>query len=738
MTRPHRIKPMAAWLLLTATLAAQSRQETKQVVVLANYMETAILRPASPQQERPFAVDEAEWVDITILSNSTTLEVTLIDPSGGLHPLGATDGIVRASYRGPSATPRARPSYEFELRNPPAGMWRYRVREPGSFADVRVVVFSMISSSDLVAALLGGGRDYPVNRPMTLGLVLAAEEGGRPLPAITSVLAEVQMGRDPAIPITFRDDGADNDAAAGDGAYTAEFTLRTPGAYAVRANVSGTRGGAPFQRTAIASFTAVSACGSLDRNFQSRPRDTNNNGRPDLLDVVANVNVTRAGKFQISAILTSSAGSQQASALVDLTAGSLRPATVPFPLTALRLLGNGPYQLSELRLGCVEGNQIRIVDELFDLGPTVPFSLAGAERGRIELSGANTERTVDTNSNRLFDRLEFNVGLDLLSAGSYQWSGALFDSKGVEIDFNSGSGNLAAGRATALVQFSGAKIGRNAVDGPYLVRNFLISGGGGSAVLPNIGSTLAYAYDTFEGAPARAAGPRISAGGTVDAASFRGTLVPGAIASLFGTNLAASTASASALPLPLELAGARVTVNGLDAPLFFVSPTQINFQIPFETRAGSAGVVVRRGASASPPAIVNVAANAPGVFTYERIAGTRDPIVLHASGSLVGPFDPARAGEVLIVFGTGIGELENAPPTGRAAPAQPLARARVNPTVTLGGVACESLFAGLTPGFVGLAQFNIRLPDRLPAGSSLPLIIRFGSASTQTVNLAVR
>lgn len=725
---------IAALLLSGGPVAGQGRQETRQVPLLASYVETVVLRPASPQEERSFAVDAAARVYISILSNSTTLEVTLVDPGGGLHPLGATGVIVRASYRGLPLSPTAKPSYEFELRNPPAGMWKYRVRETSSFSDVRVVILSMTSSSDIVAGLLGVGRDYPVNRPMTLGLLLADAQGGV---SSASIEAEVQLEGQPAFPIGFRDDGSGNDDAAGDGLYTAEFTLRTPGKYVARANVSGTRGGAPFQRSAVASFNAVSPCGSLDRDFQSRPRDTNNNGRPDLLDLIVNVNVTRAGKFQVAAILSNPGGSQQSTTMVDLTAGSLRPATVAFPLTALRLLGNGPYQLSELRLGCVEGSEIRTADQLFDLGPTVPFNLAAAERRGIELSGANTERAVDTNNNRLFDRLEFNVGMDLLLSTSYQWSGALFDSKGVEIDFSSGSGSLAAGHTTALLQFSGAKIGRNAVDGPYLVRNFLIRGGD-SAVLPNVGPTLAYAYDAFEGAPVRAAGPRIGAGGAVDAASFRQTLAPGAIASLFGTSLATSTGAAAALPLPLELAGVRVTVDGLDAPLFFVSPTQINFQTPAEALVGSVGVVVKRGSSASPPAIVTVAANAPAIFTYERVAGTRDPIVLHANGELVTPANPARAGEILIVFGTGIGELQNAPPSGAAAPAQPLARARLNPTVTIGGVAAESLFAGLTPGFVGLGQFNIRLPDRLPSGSSLPLIIRIGTASSQTVNLAVR
>ena len=102
------------------------------------------------------------------------------------------------------------------------------------------------------------------------------------------------------------------------------------------------------------------------------------------------------------------------------------------------------------------------------------------------------------------------------------------------------------------------------------------------------------------------------------------------------------------------------------------------------------------------------------------------------------PNNPAQAGEVLIVYATGLGGLQNQPSSGTAAPSRPLAAARLTPSITIAGAPAESLFAGLTPGFVGLAQLNIRLPARLPSGNSLPLIIRIGGASSQSVNLAVR
>jgi len=373
------------------------------------------------------------------------------------------------------------------------------------------------------------------------------------------------------------------------------------------------------------------------------------------------------------------------------------------------------------------------------LGPTAGFDLAGAERAVVELRAPHTEQAVDTNGNGRFDRLDFNVSLDLLQGGSFQWTASLYDSKGIEIEFVSGAATLATGRAVALLRFTGSKIGAHAVDGPFQVRNLLLLGPTATTIFNEVGFTQPYSYDRFEGAPARAAGPRINEGGVVSAADGQRTFAPGAIASLYGTLLAGSTMAATSTPLPRVLGGVRVTVNGVDAPLFFVSPAQINFQVPFETPAtGTAAIVVIRDGASSPVGAVTMAQNAPGIFTYQRAPGAIDPVILHTDFQLVSPARPAAAGEVLIIYATGVGDLNNRPSTGAATPSSPLPVARVTPVITIGGAAAEVLFAGLAPNFVGLVQFNVRTPATLPAGATLPLVIRFGSAASQPVNLIVR
>jgi uncharacterized protein (TIGR03437 family) len=220
--------------------------------------------------------------------------------------------------------------------------------------------------------------------------------------------------------------------------------------------------------------------------------------------------------------------------------------------------------------------------------------------------------------------------------------------------------------------------------------------------------------------------------------------------SLYGTSLQGSTtdgaASAPSEPLPVTLSGTQVLVNGAPAPLLYVSPGQINCQVPYATPVGTPVqvVIVANGVS-SQPIMVTFSSYAPSVFMYPRTVTSNDPVILHANNTLVTPDSPAQPGEVLVIYGTGAGKLDNQPLDGAGAPASPPATTVDTPSVTVGGVAASVQFSGLAPGFVGLLQINVQLPATLPAGTgtppTLPLTIAFpgptpGSSNT-TVNLWV-
>ncbi len=270
---------------------------------------------------------------------------------------------------------------------------------------------------------------------------------------------------------------------------------------------------------------------------------------------------------------------------------------------------------------------------------------------------------------------------------------------------------------------------------PVVAAGWIVVPSGTTAGYPALASSAA------AGGGSNGPAPQVNSGGVVNAASFTPKLVRGGLASIFGSNFVAGSATgqASILPLPLSLAGVSVSVGGVPAPLIFVSANQINFQVPFEVPAGSsAAIVVTTSGGASPAVFAQMADYGLGVFTYARTASAIDPIIVHGStNQLVTPSNPAAPNEALVVYATGVGKLSNAPRSGVGAPSGPLAIAVDTPSVTVNSVPASVLFAGLTPGFIGLVQINIQLPGSLPSGS-LPLAISFPGDASPVVNLAVQ
>lgn len=222
----------------------------------------------------------------------------------------------------------------------------------------------------------------------------------------------------------------------------------------------------------------------------------------------------------------------------------------------------------------------------------------------------------------------------------------------------------------------------------------------------------------------RAQAPVVEARGVVNGVTFElapSTVAPGGIFNVYGFNLAASTALASSLPLPTSLGSpaVEVSVNGRPAPLYFVSGTQINAQAPWETEAGQALVIVKRGGVASRPATITVQPSAPSLFVLNG-AGFGPAIALSAgNGKLLTADNPPAGGDVLTLFASGLGPVDPAVGSGAPGPSGPLSRATRNQRAWVNGFAAPVLFAGLAPGFAGLFQVNLQLPDPVAAGDVL-------------------
>jgi uncharacterized protein (TIGR03437 family) len=250
---------------------------------------------------------------------------------------------------------------------------------------------------------------------------------------------------------------------------------------------------------------------------------------------------------------------------------------------------------------------------------------------------------------------------------------------------------------------------------------------------------------------------QIGQDGVVNGATFAVSsgVAPGSIATIFGTNLAASSydfgldAIAAALTEGAAadddqttiLEGTQVFVNGTPAPVFFVSPTQINFQVPPDVPVGNAQVQVVWPVSFLPivskPVTAAIVAHGPGVFSNPP-GSTGQGAVLNANNSANSASNPAARGSIIQIFATGLGPTSPAVAAGVRAPSSPPSLMTSTPQVLIGGTPAEVQFAGLAPGFVGLYQINVVVPQGVTPGSSVNLQIVVGGQTSRQVTVAVQ
>jgi uncharacterized protein (TIGR03437 family) len=240
------------------------------------------------------------------------------------------------------------------------------------------------------------------------------------------------------------------------------------------------------------------------------------------------------------------------------------------------------------------------------------------------------------------------------------------------------------------------------------------------------------AVNQIAGAVVPNAVPVLSPNGTLHSFDplVGGALAPGTIVAIYGQNLAAAAAQPTTIPLPTTFNGTSVVVGGLEAPIYYVSPGQINAQIPFELQSGNQyDVYVSADGALTNSQPVQLAPATPGLAAFSN--GTL--IAQHSDGSLVSATSPATAGEYLVAYLAGLGETNVPVSSGTASPASPLAQPSDAPVLTINGAQFPIAFAGLTPGLVGLYQMNFQAPTGLPAGNVTVVVSQNGQASNQTV-----
>jgi uncharacterized protein (TIGR03437 family) len=233
--------------------------------------------------------------------------------------------------------------------------------------------------------------------------------------------------------------------------------------------------------------------------------------------------------------------------------------------------------------------------------------------------------------------------------------------------------------------------------------------------------------------------PYVAPAGMVNAAGLtpKPDLAAGSVVSVYGASLANAVAAGPASPLAQTLGGVTATIGDLIAPLFFVSPGQINLQLPSSLEPGSYTLTVSVQGLPDVTANFSVVRNAPGIFTQE-LGNNTVALVAHQDGTLVTPDSPAMRGELLTLYATGLGPLSPARLDGLALPNTPPYNAVDPVTVLVGGAVLPAEAAFGSPGRVAVDEVQFRLTADAPSGASVPLQIQVGQRTSNTAPLPIQ
>jgi uncharacterized protein (TIGR03437 family) len=212
---------------------------------------------------------------------------------------------------------------------------------------------------------------------------------------------------------------------------------------------------------------------------------------------------------------------------------------------------------------------------------------------------------------------------------------------------------------------------------------------------------------------------------TSNANFLPGTTPAGSIFALFGSDLATKSSVPSNIPLLTTVLTTTLSVNGVLAPMFNVSPGQIDAQMPLDIEPGVATVFVKNGAATSNAVAVIVPAVSPEIYVY----GSNLAVATFPDYSYITASHPAHVGDTVVLWFTGGGPV-NASGKLTTGAESPLGQVTGPYTITVGGVAATNIsYVGLAPGGIGEYQANFVVPPGVPTGNEKIVLTISGQGS---------
>lgn len=265
-----------------------------------------------------------------------------------------------------------------------------------------------------------------------------------------------------------------------------------------------------------------------------------------------------------------------------------------------------------------------------------------------------------------------------------------------------------------------------------------LPGGNVNVALRGYAPSLDPAFSELVGTVVKDNFPAIATGGVLNNLypQVGAPIAPGAVVQIYGSALGTGTGSGTMSNGRLSniVGGVSVKIGGLDAPLYYTSTGQINAQVPAELLANRQyQVIVNANGVYSKPETINTVAAQPGIAVFQD----GKAIAQDLNYALINAQHPAHAGDIVVLYLSGMGATNPAVPSGSLAPTAPLASTAIQPQVTIDGAPVEVIFAGLSPGSIGLYQIDIRVPAGARTGD-LPIIVTQNSSVSNTAILVVR
>jgi uncharacterized protein (TIGR03437 family) len=214
------------------------------------------------------------------------------------------------------------------------------------------------------------------------------------------------------------------------------------------------------------------------------------------------------------------------------------------------------------------------------------------------------------------------------------------------------------------------------------------------------------------------------------------TVAPGSIISIFGESLAPVLEIGRVNPLAQSIAGVTVTVNDRILPLLYVSPEQINAQVPSDLGDGDYVLQVHNTGQDDISATFSIARNSPGLF-FQTLNSQQYALALHDDGSVVTPDSPAKPGETLSLLGTGFGPYNGLVIDGFFPP-NPAPGLADSVSLSTDGQVMPTMSSSAAPGYTGLTITKFKVPDSMQSGTTVPVKVTVNGADSNTVMVPIQ